>query len=72
MKIEKGPIQKIGQQEDLDLKSKEEKKQDLRERVVREMQEGVYSADSLTPEEQMLLMELREDDKQGDRYGYGN
>lgn len=66
--LKKESIQKIGKQEGLDFRSKEEKKKDLRARIVREREEGTFLPELLTQEEQMLRMELEREDREGDKY----
>ena len=61
---EEKPIQV---QRDLDFRTKEEKKRDLREKIARERIAGNFLSNSLSEEEKELFVELAEEDREDDQ-----
>jgi len=57
-------------QGDLDFRTREQKKRDLRQRIARERMAGNFLSSSLSEEERELFAELAEEDREDDQPRY--
>lgn len=72
MRISKESAPQNGPQENLDFRTEEEKKTDLRKRIVKEKQGGTFSVDSLSREEKEIYLELLEEEIKDNKDYHGH